>query len=159
MFDFPYHYFYSKLEQRKLFSDENRAATLAVAQQSMVLLENHNNVLPLGEDVKVALVGPFATERESMLGLWSFQSIADQTIDVATGLQKRLGDASVEVEGCTFEGIDLGYIERAAACAERCGTAVVCLGEPASIIGEGVSTATVELPRQQIELLRRVCKS
>src|SRR5581483_10880730 len=52
-----------------------RALARRVAERSIVLLKNHGEVLPLARDItRVALIGPNATTRPSLLGNYTFQN-------------------------------------------------------------------------------------
>ena len=48
-----------------------RAATLSAAQESMTLLRNQNNALPLSPSAKVVVTGPSADSMTNQLGGWS----------------------------------------------------------------------------------------
>ena len=48
-----------------------RAGTLQAAQESMTLLRNENNILPLSPAAKVVVTGPSADSMTNQLGGWS----------------------------------------------------------------------------------------
>src|SRR5207237_9609965 len=48
-----------------------RAGTLSAAQESMTLLSNQNNTLPLPSTAKVVVTGPSADSMTNQLGGWS----------------------------------------------------------------------------------------
>lgn len=68
----------------------HRAAARAVAQQSMVLLENRKSTLPLQKSARIALVGPLADSHLDMLGSWSGAGVARQTVTLRQGLEAAL---------------------------------------------------------------------
>ncbi|MCU1729138.1 beta-glucosidase BglX [Pseudomonas sp. 7P_10.2_Bac1] len=62
-----------------------------VARKSLVLLKNQNQILPLGKQTRIALVGPLANSKVDMLGSWSGAGVPAQSVTVYEGLQKALG--------------------------------------------------------------------
>jgi len=70
----------------------HRQAAREVARQSLVLLENRNNVLPFDKAARIALVGPLADSHIDMLGSWSAAGVAKQTVTLRQGLQAALGE-------------------------------------------------------------------
>src|SRR5215212_3714248 len=60
------------LGERVMLRDEARDLALQLAHQSMVLLKNDGNLLPLTPGAgRVAVIGPLADNRRDMLGCWS----------------------------------------------------------------------------------------
>ncbi|MDM0011912.1 beta-glucosidase BglX [Variovorax sp. J22P168] len=72
----------------------DRAAALTVARQSMVLLENRNQTLPLARGASIALVGPLADAPIDMLGSWSAAGYSKNAVTLRAGL-----DAAVAKQG------------------------------------------------------------
>jgi beta-glucosidase len=69
MFDPPEMVPYSRISFEVNDSPAHRALALKAAQQSIVLLKNENNLLPLRKDVKtIAVIGPNADLLESLVG-------------------------------------------------------------------------------------------
>ena len=59
-------------ERALTLTPEHRTAARRMAQKSMVLLENENNVLPLSKSVRtLAVSGPLADHRRAILGNWA----------------------------------------------------------------------------------------
>ncbi|WP_313505278.1 beta-glucosidase BglX [Stutzerimonas kunmingensis] len=71
----------------------HRQAARQVARDSLVLLENRDNVLPLRKDATIALVGPLADSHVDMLGSWSAAGVAAQTVTLRQGLEAAVGDS------------------------------------------------------------------
>ena len=80
---------------------EHRALSRKMAEETVVLLQNKGNILPLKADAKVALVGPNANDREMMWG--NYNPIPEQTITLMEGLKARVPDL-VTVKGCGIVG-------------------------------------------------------
>jgi beta-glucosidase len=75
-----------------VFADSrlNRAEARKVAGQSVVLLENRNQVLPLKKAGTIALIGPLADAHRDMLGSWSASGREEQTVTVKQGMETSL---------------------------------------------------------------------
>ena len=80
---------------------EHRALSRQMAEETIVLLQNKGNILPLKADARVALVGPNANDREMMWG--NYNPIPEQTITLQEGLKNRVPDL-VTVKGCGIVG-------------------------------------------------------
>jgi beta-glucosidase len=69
MFDPPSRVAYAQIPPAVVDSQAHRALALQVARESIVLLENKGNLLPLRKDVKtIAVIGPNADEWRMLLG-------------------------------------------------------------------------------------------
>ncbi len=70
-------------------SDENRKLALKIANESMVLLKNDNDILPLNIDElkSIAVVGPNATSTET--GVYSVKS--DRVVSILEGIKQAAG--------------------------------------------------------------------
>jgi len=71
----------------------HRQAARQVARDSLVLLENRQQTLPLRKDATIALVGPLADSHVDMLGSWSAAGVAAQTVTLRQGLEAAVGDS------------------------------------------------------------------
>lgn len=154
------------------------------AERSMVLLRNESNALPLDQDSlsSIALIGPFADDRREILGPWSFDFRADETVSLLDGIRDRAGDGidvryapgirrAHRVFPSMFDQFpgqepdqqpdfdDEGEFRQAIDLASRSDIAVVVLGEWQNMIGENASRASMELPGRQMELLHAVVQT
>ncbi len=69
MFDLPSMVKYSKIPVEEIDSKVHRALSLRAAEESIVLLKNDNNLLPLSKNVKkIAVIGPTADSYQMLLG-------------------------------------------------------------------------------------------
>lgn len=91
---------YSKIPYSVVDSPEHEERALEAARKSMVLLRNHNNILPFSKDVKkVAVIGPNADDLEVLLGNYNGYPTNPKT--PLTGLKEKLPNAEVAfAQGC-----------------------------------------------------------
>jgi beta-glucosidase len=72
-----------------------------VARESLVLLKNRLETLPLKKSGTIAVVGPLADSKRDVMGSWSAAGVADQSVTVLTGIK----NASVTTaKWCTPKG-------------------------------------------------------
>lgn len=95
---------YSSITTDVLECDNHKAHALKMAQESMVLLKNEDNLLPLDKKriKKIAVVGPNALSETVMLG--NYFGLPTDTWSVMEGLKQKLGNA-VEIvyePGCGY---------------------------------------------------------
>lgn len=152
-----------------LDSAANRALARRLAEESVVLLDNPDGLLPLAPDTRIAVVGPRAADALAMLGCYSFPShVLTHHPEVPTGigiptvleaLRAELPDAKVTfAEGCGVSEPDTAGFEEAVARAAEADVCVAVLGDRAGLFGRGTSgegcdVTDLRLPGVQGELL------
>lgn len=72
-------------------SKEHRSLALHMARESMVLLQNKNNILPLKDNMTVALIGPNAND--SVMQWGNYNGFPSHTVTLLEALQQRLPEA------------------------------------------------------------------
>ena len=70
----------------------HRKEAREVARESLVLLKNRLDTLPLKKSGTIAVIGALADSKRDMMGSWSAAGVADQSVTVLTGMQNALGD-------------------------------------------------------------------
>jgi beta-glucosidase len=158
---------------------EHRSEARIVAQRSMVLLRNEDQLLPLAKDLKrVAVIGPLADSKEATEGSWMVFGHTPAAVTVLEGIRAKLPDATVEYAPgpgiqrdipSFFDAMNPEFkvvtqtpeeaeaaLQTALATAQRAGLIVMVLGETANMAGEAASRASLDLPGRQEELLRAV---
>ena len=156
LFDNPYKGASIEREQKLVRSKEHLDESLKIAKESVVLLEN-NGILPLKNTLKVALVGPYATSRETN-GPWSwhgnnalnqslYEALISKNIDVIY--------SNEHTDLKTYSKIDFKKIKEA--------DVVICaVGEHFRESGEAHSKAYLKLPRMQeafVMEMRKIAKN
>ncbi len=91
-------------------SKKNDELALEAAKESIILLKNRNNILPLSKDIKtLAVIGPNADNWEALVG--NYNGIAKNPITVLKGLKKKLKNTKILFsEGSNLaQGVDNLY--------------------------------------------------
>ncbi|MET9383698.1 glycoside hydrolase family 3 N-terminal domain-containing protein [Streptomyces sp. NPDC002928] len=159
-------------ESIDLDSAENRALARRLAEESVVLLDNPDGILPLAPDARIAVVGPRAADALAMLGCYSFPShvlthhpevpMGIEIPTVLEALRAELPDAKVTfAEGCGVSDPDDSGFEEAVTRASEADVCVAVLGDRAGLFGRGTSgegcdVADLQLPGIQGDLLDRL---
>lgn len=141
-------------------SDEHKELALETARQSIVLLKNEKNILPLRKDIKnIAVIGPNADAPINQLGDYFPHHIPQEIVTVLKGIQNKVGSETkvTYVQGCDIIGTKVNEIEKAKAAAKKADMAVVVLGEDGyGTNGEGRDVANLDLTGMQEELLKAI---
>ncbi len=162
LFDDPYRYCNVEREQKTIKSKEIVEATREVANETLVLLKNNNNTLPLSKSVKsIALVGPLVKSKDNPLGGWSALGDSNDVVSVYEGLTKKLGK-NVKInyaEGCSILGESKSGFNEAVEVAKSSDVVVAFIGEHRHMSGEANSRAKLDLPGVQEDLIKALKKS
>ena len=140
LFDTPY----TDLKDYPLFgSEQHAAAALQAATESIVLLKNHDNLLPLAKGKKLLLTGPNANSMRTLNGGWSYSwqgdkadLCAQQYNTILEAMQQQFGKDNIVYEaGVTYKQGGQWWeenapeIEKAVAAAAHVDLIVACIGE------------------------------
>ncbi|MDE6173269.1 MAG: glycoside hydrolase family 3 C-terminal domain-containing protein, partial [Bacteroides sp.] len=80
-------------------SKEHRELALRMARESLVLLQNNGNLLPLNKEMKIALVGPNAND--SVMQWGNYNGFPEHTATLLEGLRQYLPESRLIYEpGC-----------------------------------------------------------
>lgn len=143
-----------KQEERLLLPESLRAVE-QMAEETMVLLKNSDNILPLSGVKKIALIGPMAKNRADLLGSWSAHGRAEDVCSIYDAMTREFaGKADIlYAEGCDMEDESRGNFAEALDVAKEADVIVLCLGEKRGWSGENASRSTIALPSVQETLL------
>lgn len=171
LFDNPYRGNGKQAEQI-VHSKEHQAVSLEAARQSLVLLKNETNLLPLSKSIRsIAVIGPNANEQTQLICRYGPANAPIKT--VYQGIKELLPHTEVIYKkGCdiidphfpeseildfpkTAEEVQL--MEEAIRAAKQAEVVVMVLGGNELTIREDRSRTSLNLPGRQEELLKAVC--
>ena len=159
LFDDPYRYSNEERQEQNMMTDENLEVAREMARESIVLLKNNNQTLPLDKNMdRLAVIGPLADSKEHLLGSWAGVGRAEDNITVMDGIMDKLSPQTelIYSRGAELTGESKKGFERAVKAAEDADAAVVVLGEERLMSGEAASRATLDLPGVQEDLLKEI---
>ncbi len=178
LFDDPYRYINEDRAKNEILTPENRKAARIIAENSMVLLKNEKQLLPLDPKLSIALIGPLANNQREMIGNWSAAGDWNKSVSVFSGIKSLLGNSSkvFYAKGCNLltdraflasisgdasvdARSDDEMINEAYRTASQADVVVAVLGEPAGLSGEAASRTEIGLPGRQLELLQTLLKT
>jgi beta-glucosidase len=158
--------------ERIVNSPEHQKVALRAARESIVLLKNENNVLPLSKEIKsIAVVGPNADDDTNTQYRYGPSGV--KGITVLEGIRNKLrGAVTVNyAKGC--EVVDANWpesevlpvplssaeqleIDKAVMVTRKSDIAIVVLGDSSKTVGESASRTSLDLPGRQLELVQAV---
>ncbi|OXA75407.1 beta-glucosidase [Flavobacterium aquidurense] len=181
LFHDPYKYCDEKRAKTEIFTSASRKEARQIAAQSLVLLKNQNQVLPLKKSGTIALIGPLADAKENMPGTWSVATKMENAISLLAGIKEVAGSSTKVLYA---KGSNLDYNEtfetnatmfgktlhrdgrskeellaEALKVANQSDVIVAALGESAEMSGESSSRTNLEIPQAQKDLLNALLKT
>ena len=84
--------------------EAHRALSLKMAEESIVLLQNKDDILPLDPKARIALVGPNANDREMLWG--NYNPVPEHSVTLLDALKERVENL-VYYKGCELVGDDI----------------------------------------------------
>lgn len=157
----------------------NRQPAREIARETIVLLENRNQTLPLKKTGTIALIGPLAESGLDILGSWSAQGVPEQAVTVRAGIEKAIEGKARLVTARGSNVIDdqkvvdyLNFlnwdkpeviqdprpietmVEEAVAVAKEADVVVAVVGELRGMSHESSSRTSIDMPGSQRRLLQ-----
>lgn len=155
LFEDPYRGLMDSTMETKETTNQFRDLARKSVHQTTVLLKNEQ-LLPIKQQQKVALIGPKATSQD-ILGAWSWMGKTEQAISLAEGLAaKNLNLSTLSMPDGAVVSEEM--IQEAIALAKQNEIVVLALGETSEESGEAASLAYLELSRNQERLIHEVAK-
>ena len=148
LFEHPY------CDQHEIDRTEHLARARALARESVVLLKNEGNLLPLRKDTKIALIGPYVNERRSLLGSWTVDGKAEETPTLREEMAKVAGPNGGQILASSASGLSYEIASMPYALI-GCDVAVLAIGESWVVTGENKAVSNISIPEEQIALLKR----
>lgn len=172
LFENPYANLNYEKEKTYVLCKENRDIARQVASNTFVLLENKNNILPLDEETKICLIGPYSDNIE-ISGSWSIYNESN-TVTLKDGLYNKLNTPFPFEKGCDIlseeefynldpsipkkensdnKNINNYNLNSALDIAKKSDVILLAIGEHYKQSGEGASRSNIKLPNIQTQLL------
>ncbi|MBQ3635984.1 MAG: beta-glucosidase BglX [Bacteroidales bacterium] len=181
LFKNPYKYCDETRPAKDIYTDEHRAEARRIATESLVLLKNEGDLLPLAKKGKIAVVGPLAGNGKQYLGMWThcadtttakyqtlYQAISKATEGKAQVLYARgsniYDDPVLEANASAF---NTGFrdsrsaeamLNEAVSVAKKADVIVLAVGESREMTGECASRTDLRTPETQLRLMQALAK-
>ncbi len=158
LFDDPFRRIDVKREAARIGTPANRAVAREAARRSIVLLKNEGALLPLAQNRKIALIGPFAAGQHDLIGPWNVYGSDADAIDLATGVRAQAGPRA-QVSVIAGSGVDApldGGIAAAVAAAQAADVVLLAIGESQDMSGEAQARTEIVVPAAQRALAEAV---
>lgn len=150
-------------------SKEFEQASYQMAAESITLLKNENNALPLAKSTKVLVTGPNANNMRTLNGAWTYSwqgekvdEFAGKYNTILEAVQQEIGERNVTyVPGVSYKKDGKYYeeyadqMEQAIAAAREADAIILCVGENTSTETPG-NMSDLYLPDLQTELARKL---
>ncbi|MTH47941.1 beta-glucosidase BglX [Intestinirhabdus alba] len=153
----------------------HRQEAREVARESLVLLKNRLDTLPLKKSGVIAVVGPLADSKRDVMGSWSAAGVVAQSVTVLTGIKNAVGDAGsvIYAKGANLtdnkgiidflnqyepavqvdERTPRAMIDEAVSAARRADVVVAVVGEAQGMAHEASSRTDITIPQSQRDLI------
>lgn len=165
LFDDPFRYCNKELQEKELNNPEHTRIAKQVAEKSIVLLKNDNNVLPLSKNVKtIGLIGPMVKLKRANHGFWAVDlKDVDSTFIVSQweGMERKVGKNTklLYAKGCGIEDMSKAGFQEALDVANQSDVVVLSIGERWNMSGEAKSRSNIHIPGVQEELIKELQKT
>ncbi len=153
----------------------HREEARKVARESLVLLKNRQQTLPLKKSGTIAVVGPLADSQRDMMGSWSGAGVIAQTVTALQGIRSAVGDKAkiIYAKGANVTNhkgiIDFlnqyekavtvdsrtpqQMIDEAVEAAKQSDVVVAVVGEAQGMAHEASSRTDITIPQSQRDLI------
>jgi beta-glucosidase len=161
LFDDPFKFCNKEREQQQWNSSQNLGASKMIAEKSIVLLKNLNQLLPLNKQTKtIALIGPFIKAVRDNIGFWAY-SWPDDSVRIVTqwqGIQNKVGSNAklLYAKGCEISDSSQAGFAEAVEVARQADVVIMSIGEASDWSGEAKSRSNIHLPGVQEDLVKAI---
>jgi len=166
LFDDPFKFSNEHRQQQQWNNPQHIAAAREMAKKSIVLLKNHPlpgevgvGTLPLTNNQKVALIGPFVKAVKDNLGFWSMEWEDDSAriVPLWKGMLNKVDPANLlYAKGCNINDADTSGFAEAIETAKQSDVVVITIGEARDMSGEAKSRSSLQLPGVQNQLIAAI---
>lgn len=148
------------LKSREELHREHHEMARQIAREGIILLRNEDCVLPIKADEKLAVIGSYA--KEPRYTLEGSARVIKTRLDIPYDFIKQQAMAA----RCSISYAQ-GYSENNKTCleleeeavriAKECGKVLLFMGQPSDVEMEGHDRKSISLPKNQEDLLEKVC--
>lgn len=181
LFDDPYRYCDPSRAKSEVYSQANRDVARYIAANSIVLMKNSGEILPLKSQKNIAVIGPLADNAENMPGTWSVAAKHKDAISLLKGLKDTFGNS---VNFTYAKGSNVDYdpvfeekaamfgknthrdsrskeeiLKEAVEVANKADVILLAIGETSEMSGESSSRTNISIPQSQKDLLKELKKT
>lgn len=156
LFDDPYRNCNPVRQVNDVFTPAHREMSRKAGQRSIVLLKNNEQLLPLKQQQRIALVGYLAASADDIFDFWvaAAKDSAYKPVTVLEGL-KNAGATFTFAKGFDEKNTtSAALLQEALAAAASADVVLVNIGLSGKMAGEDRSLAHPEIPDAQIEVLK-----
>jgi len=148
---------YMNYPKSAIGSPENRQLARRIAQESLVLLKNQEDILPLqiSRNSKIALIGPHINSSVKLCGNY-FGDLPD-ILSPLNVFQQRLGPQLLYTQGCAIQGEIVDGVAKSVFFAAQADAVVLFMGIDSSLENEGHDRYSIDLPQAQRDVIDAVC--
>jgi beta-glucosidase len=143
--------------QRQFDIDAHHALARRVASESIVLLKNEGNLLPLNGNEMLAVIGQSAQTPVYQGG--GSSHINATRVDSPLDLLKNRAEFRYALGDGVAQGVSTAQIDEAVQVAQSADVALLFIALPASIESEGYDRTNFHLTQQQVALIQSVAKA
>ncbi len=162
LFDDPYKYSDEEREEELVLNEDHLDLARETARESMVLLKNEDEVLPLDKDIgSLAVIGPLANNQEHLIGSWSAAGDDSDAVTLIDGVEE-VASSQTQInyaKGVEIDSEDKSGFAEAVQTANQSDAVILALGEEKLMSGEAASRSEIDLPGVQQDLIREVLKT
>ena len=170
-------------EKTDILTPQNLEVARKLALESLVLLQNNHDLLPLNRNQTIAVIGPLADDKASQLGSWAGNGQAKDAVTPLAAFRETMGrDHVLYAKGVDIPPYEQGQaagvaapapssatgvgrvgadsqpasIEDAVSASQKADVVVMFVGELAGMTGEASSRSSLDLPGGQMKLIDAV---
>ena len=155
----------ASMAEKMMFTEEHKNTALDLARQSIVVLKNADDILPLQAGKRIFITGPNA-DNHSIMGDWVLNQPEKNITTIVEGFRE-VAAGSTEIDyfdlGGSVKRIEGDQITRAASQAKSADVAIVVVGSnplrydrKGKTSGENVARSSIGLFGQQLDLVKAI---
>ncbi|MCW1921741.1 glycoside hydrolase family 3 C-terminal domain-containing protein [Luteolibacter arcticus] len=146
-------------EKEAILHPDHLKLAREAAAKSCVLLKNSDNTLPIPPTAKkIAIVGPMADDKATLLGSWTGDGRPEDAVTLVEAVRQRLGDTGTVIHSSagSTSGFSFRKPSDGVEAAKDADYVLVVIGEAGDMTGEATSKSSLDLPQPQLDLVQKV---